>query len=93
MIFFCFSACKKKKKKFYQEYYNTIRTRKLLLQLFKARKAYEENWQEETAGKVLPCEQADASIHTDPVRTSLTIRGQEQTRKQTVQERPAPQLG
>ena len=44
-------------------------------------------------GKVLPCEQADTSIHTDPVRTSLTIRGQEQTRKQTVQERPAPQLG
>lgn len=32
-------------------------------------------------------------IHTDSVRTSLTVRGQGQTRKQTVQERPAARLG
>ena len=73
--------------------YITIRARKLLLQVFKARKAYKENWRDERVGRVRPREQADSSNTTVSVRTSLTVRGRGQTWKQMVQERPVLQLG
>ena len=72
--------------------YITIRARKLLLQVFKARKAYKENWRDERVGRVRPREQADCLIQQS-VRTSLTVRGRGQTWKQMVQERPVLQLG